>query len=221
MRMRDAQKNRSDSEKARPAQRRTYRTREERRTEIISATLAILSEQGMHAWTTSALAARVGVSEATLFRHFRSKDEILIAALRDLIQSIQERIESYREDGTPWERARGLVFHVLDFVRDSGGGPLLIMTGEASRILPAVRDDVNSTRLLFRGRLTELMEEALEGTGHPHELDPGDVADLIIAIVHSSGLRWVVSEARIPLRETAGRMLDVVAHRLGGREVKE
>ena len=114
----------------------------------------------------------------------------------------------------------GLVYHVLDFVRDTGGGPLLIMTGEASRILPAVRDDVNSTRLLFRGRLTQLMEEALEEAGRRHELDPGDVADLIIAIVHSTGLRWVVSEAKIPLRETAGRMLDVVAHQLGGREVE-
>jgi len=203
------------------ARKRQYKGRQERRLEITAATLEILAEQGMHAWTTSALAARVGVSEATLFRHFSSKDEILISAFRDLIQSIQTRVTDFEGQGAPWERMRGLVFHVLDFVEETGGGPLIIMTGEAIRILPAVRDDVLATRLLFRDRLIGLAQLALVDAGRQDELDAADVADLIIAVLHSTGLRWVLSDGTISLRDTAGRMLDVVAHRWGEREVGE
>lgn len=192
------------------ATRRQYKTSDERRNEIIEATLAILSEQGLHACTTSALAARVGVSEATLFRHFESKDAILIAALRHQIRTLRQRIRSYRGTGGPWERARGLVQHVLEFVDQTAGGPLIIMTGQAIRILPAIRDDVNATRRLFSDRLEALIRDELS-TGERRDLDPAHVAELTVAIVHSVGLRWIVSEGTLPLRETGDAMLDVVA----------
>ena len=217
--MRELRSKRTATGAATGARKRQYKARQERRREITAATLEILAEQGMHAWTTSALATRVGVSEATLFRHFSSKDEILISAFRDLIQSIQTRVTDFEGQGAPWERVRGLVFHVLDFVEETGGGPLIIMTGEAIRILPAVRDDVLATRLLFRDRLIGLVQHALVDANRQSELDAGDVADLIIAVVHSTGLRWVLSDGTISLRDTAGRMLHVVAHRWGGKEV--
>jgi AcrR family transcriptional regulator len=218
--MRELRSKQTASDAAAGVRKRQYKTARKRRREITTATLEILSEQGMHAWTTSALAARVGVSEATLFRHFRSKDEILISAFRDLVQSIKSRVAEFDGPGAPWERVRGLVFHVLDFVQETGGGPLIIMTGEAIRILPAVREDVLETRLLFRDKLIELVQDALVDVDRQEELRAGDVADLIIAVVHSTGLRWVLSDGTISLRETAGRMLDVVAHYWGGREVE-
>ena len=163
--MRELRSKQTASDAAAGVRKRQYKTARKRRREITTATLEILSEQGMHAWTTSALAARVGVSEATLFRHFRSKDEILISAFRDLVQSIKSRVAEFDGPGAPWERVRGLVFHVLDFVQETGGGPLIIMTGEAIRILPAVREDVLETRLLFRDKLIELVQDAL--AAHP------------------------------------------------------
>ncbi len=197
---------------------RQYKRRGERRSEIIEATIAILSESGLHAWTTSALAERVGVSEATLFRHFKSKDEILVAALRHQIHTLQARIKSYQGEGGPWDRVRGLVDHVLEFVHETAGGPLIIMTGQAIRILPAIRDDVNATRTMFREKLIKLVEQALADARPREVFDPGQVADLIVAIVHSTGLRWIVSDGSISLTKTAGGMLDVLARSLGGEE---
>ncbi len=141
-----------------------------------------------------------------------------MAALRHQIHTLQARIKGYRGSGGPWDRVRGLVYHVLDFVHETAGGPLIIMTGQAIRILPAIRDDVNEARTMFRERLTRLVEEALIDAGSPDAFDAGRVADLIVAIVHSTGLRWIVSDGSISLTETAGGMLDVLARSLGGDE---
>src|SRR5690606_1754991 len=62
------------SEEATP--RRQYRSREDRRRQIIEATLQLLSGRGPRNWTIALVAERVGVSEATLFKHFANKDDI-------------------------------------------------------------------------------------------------------------------------------------------------
>jgi AcrR family transcriptional regulator len=54
---------------------------EERRRQIADAALKIIAEQGLGRFTTQAIAAEIGVTDGTLFRHFASKEEIVLAAL--------------------------------------------------------------------------------------------------------------------------------------------
>jgi len=60
---------------------------ESRREQIASAALAVISEEGLGRFTTAAIAARVGVTEGALFRHFGSKEEIVLAAM-DRVEEI-------------------------------------------------------------------------------------------------------------------------------------
>ncbi len=53
---------------------RKERTREA----LLEAALELFAEQGYEATTTAAIARRAGVSEMTLFRHFATKDALLV-----------------------------------------------------------------------------------------------------------------------------------------------
>lgn len=194
---------------------RSYKSSDERRGEIVSATLAILAERGMHAWTTSSLADRVGVSEATIFKHFESKDAILTAALRHQAGELRARIEEYEGEGSGWERAEGLIHHVLSYLERTQGGPLVILLGQASRIQPEMKDEVGRTRQLFRSRLREMAADALEESGRGGELDPGAVADLAHAAGMAAALRWTISGNQGELLDVASPMLGVLRHCLG------
>lgn len=187
--------------------RRAYRTREERRSEIVRATLAILAEEGMHAWTTSALAERVGVSEATLFKHFDSKDHILSVALQRQAEELRARIEAYRSEGPPWERATGLARRVLAYLEAADGGPLVILLGHAARIRPEMREEVERTGALFRARLVEMLKGEEEEGDRPAG-DAGALADLVIAAVQSACLRWSVGGREGSLTARAEPLLD-------------
>lgn len=48
-----------------------------RQQEIVEAALAIISDRGLEALTIKGIAARVGFSDAAVYRHFRSKAQIL------------------------------------------------------------------------------------------------------------------------------------------------
>ena len=185
---------------------RRHKSRSERRAEIVEATLGIIAENGVHAWTTSALAQRVGVSEATLFRHFASKDEILSEAVRQMAETLRQRVADFRGNGGAWEELLGLVMNVLSFLEEAGGAPLLILSGQALRISADSRQEVDATRDLLRWRLSQLFRQC-GCTGQDHLTRPELLADMAIAVIHSTGLRWVMSDRRYPLHCQAAAML--------------
>lgn len=54
---------------------------DERRRQIAEAALQILAARGAHRLTAQEIAGAVGVTDGTLFRHFKNKDEIVDAAI--------------------------------------------------------------------------------------------------------------------------------------------
>ncbi len=59
----------------------TRQPTELRRAQIADAALEVIAQQGLGRFTTAAIAAKVGITDGTLFRHFQSKEEIVLAAL--------------------------------------------------------------------------------------------------------------------------------------------
>jgi AcrR family transcriptional regulator len=51
---------------------------------IVGATLDLLAEKGFQAATMDAIASRAGVGKNTIYRRWRSKEELIVDALRDL-----------------------------------------------------------------------------------------------------------------------------------------
>lgn len=181
----------------------------ERRAEIVAATVSILADEGLHAWTTAALAQRVGVSEATLFRHFSSKTEILSAALEHEARALRHRVARYQGEGSAWDRLVGLVLDVTHFLQATGGGPLVVLSGQASRVSPETRQEVTLTRNLLRSRLAEFFRQAVTECDGRRPIHPLLFADLAVAIIHSTGLRWM-ADRDFPLQREAGAMLGVL-----------
>lgn len=197
---------------------RAYKSRQERRTEIVDATIAIIAEQGLAAWKTAELARRVGVSEPSIFRHFANKEAILTAAVERETAAVRELVAGYHGVGPAWERAEGLVLEILDYFAATGGGPIVIMTGQIVRFSPEIRRDILGTVELVSEKLTELYGAAVSEAGDPPGVDSHVLADLAIAIIRSTGLRWIISERTFPFRESARQMLAIVRRSLRSPE---
>ena len=68
--------------------------RTERQLEIIEAAGKLLTEDGVHGLTTKKLASRVGFSESAIYRHFKSKEDIIVSLLLYLSESMNERFSN-------------------------------------------------------------------------------------------------------------------------------
>jgi AcrR family transcriptional regulator len=68
----------------------------DRREQIIRAAIQLFSQRGFQGTTTREIAARAGVNEAILFRHFPHKDELYWAVLESKCQGARGRRELAR-----------------------------------------------------------------------------------------------------------------------------
>lgn len=60
------------------------------RDKMLSAAQSIVMERGLEAYTIDAVAARSGVAKSTIYRHFASTNELLLAALDDFVPEVHE-----------------------------------------------------------------------------------------------------------------------------------
>lgn len=61
------------------------------RESLLKATVKVFSEAGARGATTRRIAQEAGVNEVTLFRHFKSKDELLESALKALAELVADK----------------------------------------------------------------------------------------------------------------------------------
>lgn len=103
----------------------------ERRVQILQTLAAMLESPGSERVTTAALAARIGVSEAALYRHFASKAQ-MFEGLLDFIEqaffSLAQQLQDREPDGRA--RSRKLVGLLLQF-GEKNPGMARVMVGDA------------------------------------------------------------------------------------------
>jgi len=103
----------------------------ERRVQILQTLAAMLEEPGADRITTAALAAKLSVSEAALYRHFASKAQMFEGLIEFIEQSIFTLINQITErDTDPALQARRIVFMLLQF-GEKNPGMARVMVGDA------------------------------------------------------------------------------------------
>ena len=86
------------------------RQRQERERLILSAASDLLSERGYHDMSLEDIAARVGIAKGTIYLHFASKDDLVVALLKQgfnyYLQALDDALESA---ATPREKLQAVI----------------------------------------------------------------------------------------------------------------
>jgi TetR/AcrR family transcriptional regulator len=103
----------------------------ERRIQILQALASMLEQPGAERVTTSALAARLDVSEAALYRHFASKAQMFEGLIEFIEQSVFTLVNQIIErEANHAVRLRKIVTLVLQFA-EKNPGMTRVMAGDA------------------------------------------------------------------------------------------
>ena len=103
----------------------------ERRVQILQALAEMLEQPGAERITTAALAARLDVSEAALYRHFASKAQMFEGLIEFIEQSVFGLLNQLSErEADALQRSRKLVTLLLQF-GETNPGMARVMVGDA------------------------------------------------------------------------------------------
>ncbi|QNP49949.1 nucleoid occlusion factor SlmA [Diaphorobacter aerolatus] len=138
----------------------------ERRVQILQALATMLQQPGAERITTAALAARLEVSEAALYRHFASKAQMfegLIEFIESSVFTLINRItEPHGEGETPvngTDQAMRIVTMVLQFA-ERNPGMVKVMVGDA---LVFENERLQQRMNLFFDKIEASLRQCLRG----------------------------------------------------------
>lgn len=160
-----------------------------RQEELIEHALALVREVGLSGLTVRKLAERVGFSEAGLYRHFPSKEALLLTMVRRLSEDrLLEPIRALaaRRDRTPVERLESMVSHHVRTVLELDGLPILVLAEAAAtgneELLTVFRGVLDELFGLLRG----VLHEVPGSTGVP---DPSLLALAMLGVPAATAIR--------------------------------
>lgn len=159
-----------------PAQ--TRKPAEDRRREIADATLRVVAAGGLGRFTSLAIAREVGVSDAALFRHFRSKDAIVDAAIGRVEEILFEGFPPQAEN--PIDRLGAFFRRRVEVIRANPGVSRLVATDELAKAGSAAAAERVAG---FRRRSTDFVRACLDEAETGGLLAPGLHAEEAAVVV--------------------------------------
>lgn len=181
---------------------------------LILAAIEVINEYGIQGLTTREVAKRQGISESTIFKHYKNKNELILAVLEHFSQYDQAIIESMKcKDLKPLEAITYFVDSYVTYYENYPEITALILAFEGLMREPELIDMVKS---IFNNRISNiqvLIEEAKQAGEFQVDVDSETLTDIIIGLERVIILKWRISNYNFSLKaytlSTLKTVLDV------------
>ena len=188
----------------------------ERAREILAAAREVFSEKGYERASMAEIAARVGVVEGALYKHFASKRELLFAVMRSFYASL---IESLRDGLRGIAGARNRLRFVIGsqlraFTEETGLCRVVI-----SEIRPLDDYEQSVVRELNReltGFVLRILEEGARTGELRADVPPPMVRDVIYGGIEHLSWTAVIGHRPLDVERAADALTDLVLRGVGG-----
>lgn len=184
-----------------------------RRSEILDAAAELFAASGYRGTTVAAVARKVGITDAGVLHHFKSKEALLLGVLHEYGRSVQEQIDRVG--------LRGI--HLLRAVRNWGvemearpeiSSLLIALTTEYLTGDSPVRRAIQASYRQGLDRYIAAFATAAASGDLRADLDPVHEASALIAHLDGIRLQWFLSDGGFSMADSVRRYVDDTLARL-------
>jgi len=169
---------------------------------LILATIEVISERGLQGLTTKEVAKRQGISESTIFKHYKTKNELLFAVLDHFSQFDQAIIESMKDKKLRPKEA--IMYFVDSYVTYYSNYPQITAIIHAYEGFLREPELSNRIKGIFNNRICNirlLIEEAKSHNEFKVDLDSENLASIIIGLERVVSLKWRINNYNFSLKD--------------------
>ncbi len=171
------------------------------RDRLLSTATRLFYGDGLHTVGVDRLVTEAGVTRATFYRYFPSKDDLVVAYLNRVDADLRSAVAAATAGAGPAEAVESLVGLIGRTICAPGFRGCHFINAAAEYPDPAhvVRQSVQQHRAWFRATVTEFAVAA----GHP---DPGYAASVLV-LAHDGALAGAELDDPVQVRATLDRLV--------------
>ncbi len=193
-----------------PPARRSRKSAQDRKAEIVSAAIRLAAELGPDRVTTQRIADEVGLTQPGIFRHFPAKTDIWVAvgewiAPSPSAQDVKGGFASASAD--PAQQVRDMVSRFLSGIARHPAIPAILFSRELHAENEQLRAHFEKVMTGRRTKFTRLIEQAQVAGQLSKAIAPADLAALVLALIQGLAMRWSLENRGFDLEAEGMRLL--------------
>jgi len=178
---------------------------EARRQDFIEAAYATIVEQGLDNTTVRGVAKKAGYTTGALVHYFKDKDELIRAVLNHFGDEMRQRMERAHDERRGRVALRETLIEALPTDKRTGASwRVWLALWYHSEANADMRDEQRRRYREWFGRVREMLEESSAMGELPDDVDIGEEARSIVALVDGLGVQYLMSSGRLSGKRLVG-----------------
>lgn len=171
-----------------------------RQQEIIAAAGKIIMDSGIKSLTTKNLALEMGFSESALYRHFKSKEDIILVLINFLFSNINDRLSKiYNREASSEDNLKAVFKSQFNFFNTNPHFLVAILSeglfDETEKIYQSMMKIVSFKSSL----IIEIIEEGKKKHEFRNDIPTKDLAHIIMGSFRLVILKWKLSNFQLDI----------------------
>jgi AcrR family transcriptional regulator len=180
-----------------------------RKQQIIDAARKLIIKKGSEHLTVRSIAKEVNITEAAIYRHFKSKREILSFLMGHILSSMLQEVERSRiENAVTLETLKDILKNHLSEIEQRRGMSFQVIAEIISLGDKKLNKEVYTGLLAYIGRLHELFAEAARSGAVREDADLDAAAMVLFGMIQGLVSIWALSGYQFDLIERYDRLWD-------------
>lgn len=166
-----------------------------RQEQIVAAALELIGADGVSALSIAGIAERVGIVPSALYRHFKSKDDVLDAVLDLLKRRLLDNVTQARKqtpDALP--RLKSLLMRHARMLSENRAIPYVVFSDGIYAGHPERKAKVAEILMAYIGRIQEIITQGITDSSIREDVVPMTAAVMFLGIILPGAVLWNISE---------------------------
>lgn len=191
-----------------------------RKEQLIRTTIDIIDELGIQRLTTREIAKRQQISEATLFRHFKNKNELLLAVLDYFIRFDADILHSTKLNSLkPKEALIYLISSCAEYYESYPAITSIFLVFNALMNEEELTGKLIEIQEHRTATIGMLLEEAVQAGELRKDIDTNMIAVMIYGFFREICLNWKISHGQFSLKERSLTTLEMLLSALHNKSL--
>lgn len=183
----------------------------DRQLEIIESAGKILTESGIGGLTIKNLAKEMKFSESAIYRHFASKEEIIICLLEFLEDNMNERLSSaISSEQSPEDKFTALFQNQFTFFKSNPHFVVAVFSDGLLEASQRINETILKIMSVKKNHLMPIIVEGQQKNVFTKEVAPDELMHIVMGTFRLLMFKWRVSNFKFDIVNDGERMIKSV-----------
>ncbi|MEK6728945.1 MAG: TetR/AcrR family transcriptional regulator [Planctomycetota bacterium] len=188
---------------------------EVRRQQIVDIIRNIISTKGIENVTISEIAGRIGTTGGAIYRHFKSKRDILILLIDDIEETLMDVIDKAMTGDNPIQNLNNILLAHLAYAKERRETSFIIIMGAMQFSDAIIRGKISLLILKYLKKIETMLADAVKLGLLKKEINREAAAIAFLGLIQSTVTVWSYKNFNFVPSKMSADLWNIYKHGIG------